>query len=88
MLAACSLLPILRAAAESDKGAWAKHLRMFEREEREPTGDDADGDRDPTAPPAKEETMAELFARLMPQADPRAQAEVMRKWGMQQPPPS
>lgn len=78
---ACSVLPLLRSAAAGDQGAWAAHLRSFEREERAAaSGADGDGDADPTDP-LKEETMAELFTRLMPNADPAAREAMAKKYG-------
>jgi hypothetical protein len=62
---ACSLLPLLRQAADASRGVWAAHLRAFEPEVREGAPTD-DGTCDPTAEPPKEESMSELFARLMP----------------------
>ena len=61
---ACSLLPLLRDVARAESGAWADHLRAFERRER---GGEEDADGAPGHEPQEHETMAELFSRLMPE---------------------
>ena len=73
---ACSLLPMLQGAVASESGAWAGHLRDFERAEREPP----DGGLDPDDAVASEETMSELFSRLMPQGG-MSPEEMARRMG-------
>ena len=66
---ACSMLPLLRAvAAQEPSAAWAGHLNGFERAEREPPPDGLDGEQDASAAGGEQETMAQLFERLMPHA--------------------
>jgi hypothetical protein len=79
---ACSLLPLLRDAAASESAAWAGHLRSFERATRAGPPDDDDDDDAGTAAmggDSPQETMAELFERMLPRDDPALQAELSRR---------
>ena len=67
---ACSLLRMIKMAAKKDRTAWAGFVHAFEPAERGPPPEDAEEDGSSRA---TEETMAELFSRLMPQARPPAQ---------------
>ena len=67
---ACSLLRMIKMAAKKDRTAWAGLVHAFEPAERGPPPEDAEEDG---SSKATEETMAELFSRLMPQARPPAQ---------------
>ena len=69
---ACSLLPLLRAAAADSTrsvsgasggtpGLWARHLQAFKPEERSPPSEEAAKEA-----AEAEGTMADLFDRLMP----------------------
>ena len=72
----CAVLPLLRGAAHGEQAAWARHLRAFEPLAPSQTVD-GEADDAPEAPPETRESMADLFARMMPQ-DPQARDKMAR----------
>ena len=80
---ACHLLPLLHSvAAEEPSAAWAVHLSSFERRaSSEPPDDDGD-DQGGAEGEAAQETMAQLFERLIPK-DARSR-ESWTRWAEQQ----
>jgi hypothetical protein len=80
---ACHLLPLLHSvAAEEPSAAWAVHLSLFERRASSEQPDDDGDDQGGAEGEAAQETMAQLFDRLIPK-DARSR-ESWSRWAEQQ----